>query len=131
MMPNAPPSYLAIDLGAFETQFLRYACGLAVMMPLIWRAGVVAYLPNRVAPQFTRGAVHTVGLVIWFAAIPYITIADTTAIGFTTPIFIMRGAAWMFGERMRWERWVAAAPRHAEHAWAAKYFHLVPGLDTR
>jgi drug/metabolite transporter (DMT)-like permease len=99
---------LAIDLGAFETQFLRYACGLAVMLPLVFRSGIAAYVPNRIAPQFTRGAVHTVGLVIWFAAIPYITIADTTAIGFTTPLFIMIGAAWMFGERMRWERWVAA-----------------------
>jgi drug/metabolite transporter (DMT)-like permease len=100
---------LAIDLGAFETQFLRYFFGLAVMVPLIMRAGVAAYLPNRVAGHFTRGAVHTVGLVIWFAAIPFITIADTTAIGFTTPIFIMMGAAWMFRERMRWERWLAAA----------------------
>jgi drug/metabolite transporter (DMT)-like permease len=53
--------------------------------------------------------VHTAGLLIWFAALPYITIADTTAIGFTTPIFIMLGAAWMFHERMRWERWMAAA----------------------
>jgi drug/metabolite transporter (DMT)-like permease len=100
---------LAIDLGTFQTQFLRYACGLAVMLPLILRSGLSAYMPNRIAPQFTRGAVHTVGLVIWFAAIPYITIADTTAIGFTTPLFIMIGAAWMFGERMRWERWLAAA----------------------
>lgn len=100
---------LAIELGTFETQFLRYALGLAVMLPLILRAGVAAYIPNNIASQFTRGAVHTVGLVIWFAAIPFITIADTTAIGFTTPIFIMIGAAWMFRERMRWERWVAAA----------------------
>jgi drug/metabolite transporter (DMT)-like permease len=99
---------LAIELGAFETQFLRYACGLGVMLPLILRAGAAAYWPNNVTSQFTRGAVHTVGLVIWFAAIPYITIADTTAIGFTTPIFIMIGAAWMFRERMRWERWLAA-----------------------
>jgi drug/metabolite transporter (DMT)-like permease len=100
---------LAIELGAFETQFLRYACGLGVMLPLILRAGLAAYRPNNITSQFTRGAVHTVGLVIWFSAIPYITIADTTAIGFTTPIFIMIGAAWMFGERMRWERWLAAA----------------------
>lgn len=100
---------LAIELGAFETQFLRYAFGLAVMLPLILRAGVAAYRPHRIAGHFTRGAVHTVGLLIWFAALPFITIADTTAIGFTTPIFVMMGAAWMFGERMRWERWVAAA----------------------
>jgi drug/metabolite transporter (DMT)-like permease len=105
---NALMRGLAIELGPFETQFLRYACGLAVLAPFILRAGLAAYRPNNIAAQFTRGAVHTVGLVIWFAAVPYITIADTTAIGFTTPIFIMIGAAWIFRESMRWERWLAA-----------------------
>jgi drug/metabolite transporter (DMT)-like permease len=99
---------LTFQVGAFQTQFLRYAMGLAVMMPLILRAGPANYIPRNIAGQFTRGAVHTLGLVIWFHAIPFITIADTTAIGFTTPIFIMLGAAWMFRERMRWERWLAA-----------------------
>jgi len=100
---------LTFEVGASQTQFLRYAIGLVVMLPLILRSGVRAYWPKNVASQFTRGAVHTVGLLLWFLAIPRITIADTTAIGFTGPIFIMLGAAWMFGERMRWERWVAAA----------------------
>ena len=99
---------LTIQVGAFETQFVRYAFGLAVMIPLVMRSGVASYVPHNITAQFTRGAVHTVGLVIWFSAIPFITIADTTAIGFTTPIFIMIGAAWMFRERMRWERWLAA-----------------------
>jgi drug/metabolite transporter (DMT)-like permease len=100
---------LTFQVGALETQFLRYAFGLVVMLPLILRAGLAAYRPHNIVGQFTRGAVHTAGLLLWFAAIPHITIADTTAIGFTGPIFIMLGAAWMFGERMRWERWVAAA----------------------
>jgi hypothetical protein len=53
--------------------------------------------------------VHTLGLVLWFSALPKIPLADMTAIGFTGPIFIMIGA-WLFlGEPMRWERWVATA----------------------
>jgi drug/metabolite transporter (DMT)-like permease len=100
---------LTLQVGAFETQFLRYAFGLVVMLPLILRAGLAAYRPRNIGGHFSRGAAHTVGLLLWFAAIPHITIADTTAIGFTGPIFIMMGAAWMFGERMRWERWLAAA----------------------
>ena len=45
----------------------------------------------------------------WRPAItwPRITLADTTAIGFTTPLFIMIGAYVVFKEPMRWERWVA------------------------
>jgi drug/metabolite transporter (DMT)-like permease len=91
-----------------EAQFLRYVFGLAVMLPFVFRAGVRAYIPSSISGQFWRGAVHTLGLVLWFLALPHLPIADTTAIGFTTPIFIMIGAALMLGEKMRWERWVAA-----------------------
>lgn len=100
---------LARDVGPYETQFLRYFFGLVVMLPLVLRAGANAYRTQKIKGHFARGAIHTTGLVMWFIAIPHITIADTTAIGFTGPIFIMLGAAWMFGERMRWDRWVASA----------------------
>ncbi len=99
---------LTLQLDPFQTQFLRYLFGLLVMVPLIVRSGLAAYRPRNIGGQFMRGGVHTFGLFLWFSAIPHITLADTTAIGFTGPIFIMLGAAWMFGERMRWERWLAA-----------------------
>ena len=100
---------LSLTLDAYQAQFLRYLMGLAVMLPLMLRGGLAAYRPRNVVGHFTRGAVHTVGLVIWFAAIAHISIADTTAIGFTGPIFIMLGAVLVFKEPMRWERWLAAA----------------------
>ncbi|MEO5671820.1 MAG: DMT family transporter [Ramlibacter sp.] len=100
---------LTLQLDAFETQFLRYLLGLVVMLPFVVRSGLASYRPRNIGGQFLRGGVHTFGLLLWFSAIPYITLADTTAIGFTGPIFIMLGAAWAFGERMRWERWVASA----------------------
>jgi drug/metabolite transporter (DMT)-like permease len=90
-------------------QFLRYLMGIVVMLPLVVRSGLLAYRPASIRANFTRGAVHTVGLCIWFIAIPHISIADTTAIGFTGPIFIMLGAVLVFKEPMRWERWVASA----------------------
>ena len=98
---------LAVDLSPFQTQFLRYLMGLAVMVPLVLRGGIANYVPRQIGGQFLRGAVHTCGLVLWFIAIPHISLADTTAIGFTTPIFIMIGAALVFREAMRWERWLA------------------------
>jgi drug/metabolite transporter (DMT)-like permease len=100
---------LATDLNPLQTQFLRYLFSLVVMVPFIMRAGLASYRPTNIPSQFIRGAVHTVGLLVWFAALPHITLADTTAIGFIGPIFIMLGAAWFFGERMRWERWLASA----------------------
>ncbi|MDB5913991.1 MAG: putative transporter [Ramlibacter sp.] len=99
---------LAMALEPFQTQFLRYLMGVVVMLPLVARSGLRHYRPVQMGGHFSRGAVHTVGLCIWFSAIAFIPIADTTAIGFTGPIFIMLGAVLVFKEPMRWERWVAA-----------------------
>lgn len=106
---NALMRGLAMEVDPFQTQFMRYIMGLLVMSPLILRSGLGAWRPHDIKGQFSRGALHTLGLVLWFAAVPYITLAETTAIGFTTPIFIMIGAALFFREPMRWERWLAAA----------------------
>lgn len=106
---NATMRSLAQQLHPMQAQFLRYVFGVLVMLPLVARAGWRAYRPNNIAGQFTRGAVHTVGLVLWFVALTRIPLADTTAIGFTGPLFIMIGA-WLFlKEPMRWERWLATA----------------------
>lgn len=105
---NALMRALALQLDPLQVQFLRYLLGLGVMLPLVLRSGLAAYRPRRVGGQFLRGAVHTLGLVLWFHAVPHLPLADTTAIGFTGPIFIMLGAALVLKERMRWERWVAA-----------------------
>lgn len=106
---NALMRLLAQQLHPMQTQFLRYVFGLAVMLPLLMRAGWAAYRPNSPVGQLWRGAVHTLGLVLWFLALPHIPLADTTAIGFTGPIFIMLGAWWFLKEPMRWERWLATA----------------------
>jgi len=108
---NTVARTLTQQLEPMQVQFLRYAAGLAVMLPLVLRAGVRAGLrahwPVRIGGQFSRGALHTVGLGVWFFALPHTPLADTTAIGFTTPIFIMIGAHVFLGEPMRWERWLA------------------------
>jgi drug/metabolite transporter (DMT)-like permease len=104
---NATMRGLAQHLHPMQAQFLRYLFGVIVMMPLVWRTGLVAWKPHNLGGQFTRGAVHTLGLVLWFLALPRIPLADTTAIGFTGPIFIMIGATMFLGEAMRWERWLA------------------------
>ena len=100
---------LSLALDAFQTQFLRYLFGLLVMVPFVLRSGIRAYRPHHVTGQFGRGAMHTLALCLWFTAVPHITLADTTALGFTTPIFVMIGAVLVFREPLRWERWVAAA----------------------
>jgi drug/metabolite transporter (DMT)-like permease len=104
---NASMRKLTLQVDPFQAQFLRYFCGLLVLLPLIWRVGLRACWPQQVGAQFSRGLAHTLGLCLWFSALPRIPLADMTAIGFTGPIFIMIGAWIFFKEPMRWERWLA------------------------
>ena len=99
---------LSQQLHPLQAQFLRYLMAVGVMLPWVARAGVRAYWPKKVLGQFTRGGVHALGLVCWFLALPHISLAATTAIGFTTPLFVMVGAYLFLRESMRWERWLAA-----------------------
>ncbi len=104
---NATLRALTLHMDPFQAQFLRYFFGLLVLLPLMAWRGFAHYWPRHVGTQFTRGAVHTLGLCLWFTALPGIPLADMTAIGFTGPIFVMIGAHLFFREPMRWERWAA------------------------
>ncbi len=106
---NTQMRVLTFEFDPFQTQFLRYLMGLVVMLPLVLRSGPAAFRPNGLSGQLWRGVVHTAGLLFWFAALPHLPIADTTAIGFTTPIFIMIGAAVVLREPVVTARWIAAA----------------------
>lgn len=106
---NAVMRLVTITMDVYQAQFLRYLLGFAVMLPFILRDGTAAYRPKGMVGQAWRGVVHTAGLTLWFTALPHIPLADLTALGFITPIFIMLGAIVFLGEPSVWQRWVAAA----------------------
>jgi drug/metabolite transporter (DMT)-like permease len=99
---------VAMELSGVQAQLMRYICGLLVISPFIFRLGLNAWHPNGIWQQLWRGVVHTTGLLMWFTALPFVGMADITAIGFTQPIFVMLGAMFFLGERMVPARWVAA-----------------------
>ena len=105
---NTVMRLMAQQLDPGQAQFLRYLFGVIVILPLVYRSGMAAYMPRNIGGQFARGLVHTIGLSLWFIALPRIPLADNTAIGFTGPIFIMLGAFVFLREPMRWDRWLAA-----------------------
>lgn len=105
---NALLRVITLQLPPIESQFLRYVSGALVMLPFILRVGFRAYHPNGLLGQLWRGAAHTSGMLMWFMALPHLPLAETTAIGFTGPIFVMIGAVLFFREPMLWSRWVSA-----------------------
>jgi len=56
VMLNTLMRQLAIQLDPFETQFLRYLAGLAVLAPFVLRGRLSAWRPQNMGGQFARGA---------------------------------------------------------------------------
>lgn len=104
---NTIMKWLAQDLDPWLVGFLRYLMGAIVMLPPALRLGARALWPQAPKLQFLRGAFHAGGMLLWFAALPMVGLADLTAIGFSGPIFVCLGAALFLREHMTAARWAA------------------------
>jgi drug/metabolite transporter (DMT)-like permease len=104
---NATSRVLTEDLHAWQIQCVRYFFGALVMLPLVLRGGAAVLRTGNLKLQLARNAVHTVGSGMWFIALPFVPLAEITAISFTSPIFLAIGAMLFFGERARADRWAA------------------------
>jgi drug/metabolite transporter (DMT)-like permease len=105
---NVATFYPAKELNSYMMAFCRYLFGAIFLLPVFFRKGLVApFRTQRIGLHAVRGALHSGGMQLWFVALPLITLADLTALGFTGPIFITLGAALFLGEDVRLRRWMA------------------------
>ncbi|MCF8467738.1 MAG: DMT family transporter [Sneathiella sp.] len=96
--------HLGSNMPAVETAFIRYLFGTILIMPMVirhWQG-----IPNgqTVWLYVFRGLVHGGGVILWFYAMARIPIAEVTAIGYISPIFVTIGAAIFLGERLHFRR---------------------------
>lgn len=96
--------YIGSDLPAAESAFIRYAFGLIIMGPILIRVFRAPPTGGLLAVFVLRGFLHSFGVILWFFAMARIPIAEVTAIGYVTPIFITVGAAIFLGEKLRARR---------------------------
>ncbi|MEM7546380.1 MAG: DMT family transporter [Pseudomonadota bacterium] len=99
--------YLGSDLPAAEGAFIRYAVGLVMISPAL-----IGVFRRRISARVwgyygMRGAVHGIAVMLWFYAMARIPVAEVTALGYTSPIFVTIGAALFLGERLRARRIIA------------------------
>lgn len=101
---NGIVRYLGGSLPASEAAFLRYLLGSLFILPM-----VIKYWPGRISKRDTklfllRGLLHGIGVGLWFYAMANIPMAEVTAIGYISPIFITIGAALFLGEKLQFRR---------------------------
>ena len=115
--------YLGTELPAAQGAFIRYAWGVVLLAPALWRIARGGLARDLARTVVLRGAVHTVAVILWFFAMARIPVAEVTAIGYLNPICVTLGAALFLGERLALRRIVAVAV-----ALAGALVILRPGL---
>ncbi|SEQ24152.1 DMT family transporter [Thalassovita taeanensis] len=100
---------LGLGIPAPEAAFLRYAMGLIFVVPML-RTIVKANLTRRQWGMFAlRGALHAVGVALWFYGMARMPIAELTALNYLSPIYVTLGAAVFLGEKLALRRILAVA----------------------
>jgi drug/metabolite transporter (DMT)-like permease len=91
-------------------EFLAIRAGVMLLLisPLIWRAGLVAF---RDAPrpglQILRILLSSAEVAMFFWAVGYMPLADTTTFYLAGPIYVTALSVLLLGERVGWRRWSA------------------------
>jgi drug/metabolite transporter (DMT)-like permease len=96
--------YLGSDMPAIEAAFIRYAFGLVLVAPMLWRLVRRPPAARLMTLYAARGMVHGIAVMLWFFAMARVPIAEVTAIGYTAPIFVTIGAAVFLGEKLHARR---------------------------
>lgn len=96
--------YLGSDMPAIEAAFIRYCIGLAMITPMVLRHWTGVPTGTILKIYGVRGLVHGIGVMLWFFAMARIPIAEVTAIGYLSPIFVTIGAALFLGEKLHLRR---------------------------
>jgi len=115
--------YMGEGVPAAQSAFLRYLLGSVFLLPIL-----PALMRMRIVRRDwmlfgLRGAVHAIGVILWFYAMTRIPLAEVTAMSYLTPVYVALGAALFLGERLRLRRMAAIAA-----AIAGALIILRPGL---
>ena len=104
---TATVRYLEGEVPAPQAAFLRYAIGTLMLAPSL--ITLTKFKPNRsLFNKFVlRGFVHSIGVTLWFYAMSVMPVAEVTAIGFLTYIFVSIGASIFLKEKLHKHRLLA------------------------
>jgi len=96
--------HLGSQLPAVEAAFLRYSIGLILISPVFLRLRHHRPGKKNMILYVCRGLVHGFAVMLWFYAMARIPIAEVTAIGYVSPIFVTLGAAFFLKEKLKFRR---------------------------
>ena len=95
------------EVHILEIVFFRYLFSLLIMVPWVLRLGVSGLKAKNIPLLFTRSISSYIAAILWFASMIYLPLAEATALGYTTPLFVTLGAVLFLNEVVGKQRWFA------------------------
>jgi drug/metabolite transporter (DMT)-like permease len=95
---------LGARIPAVEILFFRSAIGFCFVLPVFMRDPLAPLRTERQGMHFVRGAVGTLGNVLFFWTLTHMLLADAMALQFSRPLFMIPLAIAMLGEIVGWRR---------------------------
>lgn len=99
--------FVGTRLPAAESAFLRYFLGLIYLLPVARKLLQEDLSLQVIKLGASRAFLHTFAVTLWFYAMAHIPIAEVSAMGYLTPIFVTLGAVFIMGERLALRRGMA------------------------
>jgi drug/metabolite transporter (DMT)-like permease len=105
---SAAGKWLVAKYPVGEFMLIRSAFTLLFLSPFIWRAGRAAFadIPKPGA-QVLRVVLSAVEVAMFFWAVSYLPLADTTTFYLAGPIYVTALSVLLLRERVGWRRWTA------------------------
>jgi drug/metabolite transporter (DMT)-like permease len=101
--------HIATSIDAFEQTFWRQFLGLLIILPFVWRNGIVGLKTRQLKTTLLRNVVGYAGISLSFYAVTLIPIAEAMALQFTLPLFTIVFAMLVLHEKVGPHRWIATA----------------------
>ena len=91
-------------LPAAQASFIRYFIGMIFFIPFFFQFSATQLGKSNFWRYFVRSIFHSLGVVFWFYAMSKLPVAEVTAIGYVTPVFVTLGAVIFFKEKISFWR---------------------------
>ncbi len=101
--------WLAVDYDALELVFFRNLMAVAVLAPIMWRAGLAGLATRRPGLHATRACFSLIGTTTLFLALAHMPIADVGALIFTQPLMTILLAMLVLRQAAGPKTWFACA----------------------
>jgi len=101
--------YLSTTIHAFEQTFWRQVLGLLIILPFVWRNGLIGLRTRQIKTNLLRNLIGYAGISMSFYCVTLIPIAEAMALQFTLPLFTIVFAMLILGEKVGPHRLAATA----------------------